>query len=383
MILAKELLKICEGNGISLFTGVPDSTLAGFTDVLAVEHGEDGYHVVVHNEGAAVALAGGHFLAVRKPALVYMQNSGLGNAVNPITSLTSPEVYDIPVIYLIGWRGEPGGRDEPQHVHQGRITPQLTDLLGIDTLIVDENTTLEECRQIISGAVGQCRSAALLVKRGALVSGLSRAPADLDGMSREEAAGIILDACGQDDTIVSTTGKLSREIFERRTNRGESHQQDFLTVGSMGHAAMIALGIARQVKERRVWCLDGDGAVIMHMGVFATLGAYGTDNLVHVIMNNQAYESVGSVATAADRVDFCRTAEACSYRRVFRVDSPDGLRQAMADIQKQQGLTLLEVCVNTVSRKTLGRPTASTYENKAAFMDFLQNLGDAKDFSSR
>lgn len=376
MIQANELLNICEENGINLFAGVPDSTLAGFTDILAVKHGKDGCHVIVHNEGAAVALAAGHYLATGKLALVYMQNSGLGNAVNPITSLTSPEVYNIPIIYLIGWRGTPGVHDEPQHIHQGKITPQLVDILGIASLVVGEDTTLEECWKAISGAVKQHHSMALIVKPGALIADVPLLPINTSGMSREEAAGIILEDCGRNDIIVSTTGKLSREIFEWRMNHGESHKQDFLTVGSMGHAAMIALGVARQVPKRRVWCLDGDGAAIMHMGLFATLGSYGTDNLVHVIINNKMYESVGRVATTADGVDFCQVAYNCSYQQVLRVNSPDELHQSLIDIRNQTGLTLLEVCVNSISRKNLGRPTTSPQDNKEAFMKFVMDDGN-------
>lgn len=376
MIQASELLKICEENGICLFTGVPDSTLSGFTDALSAEHGEDGCHVVVHNEGAAVALAGGHYLATGRLALVYMQNSGIGNAVNPITSLTSPEVYNIPVVYLIGWRGEPGVHDEPQHIQQGRITPELMALLGIDFIIVDKDTTLKECRQVISDAVKHRKSVALIVKRGALVSDAAPMPVNTAGMSREEAAGIILEECGQNDLIISTTGKLSREIFEWRANRRESHQKDFLTVGSMGHAAMIALGVARQTAERRIWCLDGDGAIIMHMGALATLGSHGTDNFIHVIMNNKMYESVGRVPTAADRVDFCKAAKACGYQQAFCVADSEKLQQAIADIKDQKGLTLLEVRVNSASRKDLGRPTTSPEDNKAAFMEFIRENGN-------
>ena len=291
------LLDACHKAGIDFCTGVPDSLLKALCNELYARYGTDSdCHVVAHNEGGAIALCAGHYLASGRPGLCYMQNSGLGNAVNPLASLMDPEVYAIPCLLVVGWRGEPGVKDEPQHKKQGVVTLDQLDILGIPYLVLSPDTSDEA---FLSGfndlltEMNRGKTAAIVVRKGALQSDCKPEYGNQYRMTRETAAGIILSASGQDDVFVSTTGKLSREIFELREARGEDHSRDFLTVGSMGHAAMIALRIAVEKPDKMVWCLDGDGAILMHLGALPVIGKRLPSNLVHVIINNGAHETVG------------------------------------------------------------------------------------------
>ncbi len=296
---ASFFLDLCLKNGIDFFTGVPDSQLKGLCNELYARYGAAGKtHIVAHNEGGAVGLCAGHYLATGRPALCYMQNSGLGNAVNPLASLMDTKVYRLPCLLVIGWRGEPGVHDEPQHVRQGEITPGQLELLDIPYEILSvsdsEEAFISVFRRLLA-ALGEGRCAALVVRKGALKSDANPRYGNDFAMTREAVAEQILLAADPLDVIVSTTGKLSREIFEIRERSGQDHARDFLTVGSMGHASMIALRIAQEKPDRRVWCLDGDGAMLMHLGALEIIGRAAPDNLLHVVFNNQAHETVGGM----------------------------------------------------------------------------------------
>jgi len=356
--------------GADFFAGVPDSKLRPLVDYLVETCGSNNAsHVIAANEGSAAALAAGYHLATGKTPVVYLQNSGLGNIVNPLLSLLDRAVYGIPCIFVIGWRGEPGLHDEPQHLLQGRLTEPLLDTMGVTTHILTQETTpaeltrmTEEVRPHLS-AGGQ---AAFLIREGALTYPKQKYE-NLFPMCREDAIAEILNAA-EDAVIVATTGKTGRELFELRAARGEDHAHDFLTVGSMGHASAVALGIALHRPERRVICIDGDGAALMHMGAMATIGAIAPENLVHILLNNEAHESVGGAPTVADSMNFLHIAEAVGYRRVRSADDPGSLRRALQDIQEHRKLTFLEVRIAIGSRSELGRPTTTPAENKAALM---------------
>lgn len=360
--------------GADFYTGVPDSQLKALCNYLMDKYGCDpAHHIIAANEGNAAALAAGYHLATGKVPVVYLQNSGLGNIVNPVASLLNEKVYGIPCLFIVGWRGEPGVHDEPQHVFQGEITLPLLETLGIPYFVIDKTTTPEQVKAKLDeyrALFAQGRQAAFVIRKGALEYSGKPVYGNSHTMTREAAIGQILAAAG-DDSVVSTTGKASREVFEYRAAKSQGHGHDFLTVGSMGHSSSIALGIALQKKDRQVWCLDGDGASLMHLGAMAVIGTSRPANLIHIVLNNEAHESVGGMPTAAGSVDLPAIARACGYPAVFSADSPETLEQALEAAKEGKQLTFIEVKCALGARDDLGRPTTTPQENKAAFMDAL------------
>ena len=376
-MLASVLLDICHETGIDFFTGVPDSLLKGLCDELFARYGANGQtHIVAHNEGGAVALCAGHFLATGRPALCYMQNSGLGNAVNPLVSLMDPQVYSLPCLLIIGWRGEPGVHDEPQHIRQGAVTLSLLDTMDIPYMILsadtDESSFREQFRCLAS-ALSEGRPSAIVVRKNAIVS--DQHPSYRNGleMSRETAVSVILSETLPGDILVSTTGKLSRELYELREKRGEDHGRDFLTVGSMGHASMIALRIALRKPDRTVWCLDGDGAAMMHLGALPLIGQQFPARFMHVVINNGAHESVGGMPVCSGKLNLCGFARASGYREVFSADCEEALADTLRHARETSGNgpVFVEIRCACGARKDLGRPSATPAENRDAFMASL------------
>ena len=339
--------------GIDFFTGVPDSLLKSFCAYITDNCGDN--HVIAANEGGAVGLSAGHYLATGKPALVYMQNSGQGNAVNPLASLADPDVYSIPMALLVGWRGEPGVKDEPQHVKQGKVTISLFETLDIPTEILpdDDEAAADVTRKMVEKAKAESRPVALIVRKGLFAEyKLQNKKPDIAALPREQAIEEILKSLPEDAVVVSTTGMISREVYETRERIGQDHSRDFLTVGSMGHAIMIALGIAKAQPKRKVFCLDGDGASIMQMGNMAIAGQSGCANLTHMVFNNAAHDSVGGQPTVGGAIDLPAIAASCGYNRpnspVFR-----------------------EIKVAKGARKDLGRPKEPPQVNKKLYMETL------------
>ncbi len=332
-------------------------------------------HVIAANEGNAIALAAGYHLGTEKIPLVYMQNSGLGNAVNPLLSLCDPDVYSIPMLLLIGWRGESGVKDEPQHVKQGKVQLDFLQVMDIPYEIISKDDS--EVEKKITVSVGtlkkENRPFAIVVKKGTFDSYKSPSLTINDRlMFREESLEIILNNLPSSSIIVSTTGKTSREIFEIREKRGQSHRQDFLSVGSMGHCSSIALGIAVAKPDRKVVCIDGDGAFIMHMGNLSTVGKLNPKNFYHILMNNQVHESVGGQATSARFIDIPDLVKANGYNDVFYTDNEQELTLQINELINRAGPNFLEVLVKPGSRNDLGRPTVNPADNKSSFMDFVQ-----------
>ena len=361
--------------GADFYTGVPDSHLKALCNYLMDEYGCDpAHHVIAANEGNAAALAAGYHLATGKVPVVYLQNSGLGNIVNSVASLLNEKVYGIPCLFIVGWRGEPGVHDEPQHIFQGEITLPLLDTLGISYFVIDKTTTEDHVKATLAeyrALFAQGKQAAFVIRKGALEYPGKTVYGNSHTMTREAAIGYILSTAG-DDPVVSTTGKASREVYELREAKGQGHGHDFLTVGSMGHSSSIALGIALQKKDRRVWCLDGDGAALMHLGAMAVIGTSRPANLIHIVLNNEAHESVGGMPTAAGMVDLCAIARACGYPSAVCVGGPEELDEALETAKEGKQLTFLEVKCALGARDDLGRPTSTPQENKAAFMAALE-----------
>ena len=372
MIRPEFLIERLRENGIDCFAGVPDSLLKNMCAYIT-DHCDAAHNIIAANEGAAVGLAAGHYLATGRPACVYMQNSGEGNIINPLASLTDQEVYNIPVLLLIGWRGRPGVHDEPQHVKQGKVTTGILNVMGINYEVLAKEE--EKAKKQIAKAVKALQNKevfALVIEKDTFEDYMLQNVEVNDlNMSREEAIQTVAAALGEKDCIVSTTGMISRELFEYRTAMNQGHERDFLTVGSMGHASQIALGIALARPERRVWCFDGDGAAIMHMGSMAIVANKAPKNYVHVVFNNGAHDSVGGQPTVGLKIDLTAVAKAVGYQAVFSIDKMAGLDAILSEVKNIEGPTLVEIKVKKGNRKDLGRPTTTPIQNKDALMDFL------------
>jgi phosphonopyruvate decarboxylase len=359
--------------GIGFVTGVPDSLLknicACITDQLPKEQ-----HIIAANEGAAVAMAIGHYLATQRPALVYMQNSGLGNAINPLVSLADPLVYGIPMVLMIGWRGEilSGGaqaKDEPQHKKQGLVTLPLLETLGIPHVVVDGAAPgiTGLLADLAAQAIARPGPVALVVRKDSFAPYSGKPDTDARPWpSREEALRTLLGVLPESSLIVATTGYASRELFELRRALGQGHDGDFLCVGGMGHASQIAAGIALAKPERLVVCVDGDGAMLMHTGALAA--SAGCRNLLHVVINNGSHESVGGQPTMANVLTLAGVAQSLGYELAQRTETLDDLRSLLQKAVSDRGGWFIEVMCRTGARSDLGRPDRPPAEAKADFM---------------
>lgn len=355
------------------FTGVPDSQLKALCDYLISEYGVGKNHIIAPNEGNAVALAAGYHLATKKVPVVYMQNSGEGNIINPLASLMNDKVYGIPCVFIVGWRGEPGIHDEPQHIYQGEVTVKLLEDMDVKTFIISKDTTEAEVEAQLDAwqpLLDSGKQVAFIVRKGALEAEKKVKYENNNTMVREEIIRHIVNFSGE-DAIISTTGKASRELFEIREANGQHHGHDFLTVGSMGHSSSIAYTIATYKPEKKIWCIDGDGAMLMHMGAMALVGANKPRNLVHIVINNGAHETVGGMPTVAEKIDIVKIAEGCGYPYAVSVDSFEALDKELNKAKNATELTLIEVKSSIGARDDLGRPTTTAKENKENFMNNL------------
>ena len=373
MIAPKDFIETLRTGGVEFYAGVPDSLLknlcAYITDTIRREN-----NIIAANEGNAVGLAAGYHLATGKTGCVYMQNSGEGNIVNPLLSLMDADVYKMPMLLIVGWRGEPGVHDEPQHVKQGKVTLSLLETMGVPYAVLDNNWQ-EQVAAALQTIQATHTAYALVVRKGTFDEYQMQNQEKQDwALAREEAIQIVVDKLRDEDIIVSTTGMISRELFEYREAKGQDHAHDFLTVGSMGHASQIALGIALQKPDRRVIVFDGDGALLMHMGGLAIIGDYNPKNLVHIVFNNGAHDSVGGQPTVGQKIDVEAIAKAVGYKEVMSVDSQSALINAMNHVNNAAigGVSLINVNVRKGNRKDLGRPTTTPQQNKEALMKELQ-----------
>jgi len=373
MIRPEYFIEALREKGIDCFAGVPDSLLKNICAYIT-DHFDAAHNIISANEGAAVGLAAGHYLATGQPACVYMQNSGEGNIINPLASLTDQEVYNIPVLLLIGWRGRPGVHDEPQHVKQGKVTTGLLNVMGVnyEVLSKEEDKAAKQIEKAAK-ALANKEVFALVIEKDTFEDyKLQNVEVNDLTMTREEAIQTVAAALGEKDCIVSTTGMISRELFEYRAAMNQGHERDFLTVGSMGHASQIALGIALAQPDRRVWCFDGDGAAIMHMGSMAIVANKTPKNYVHVVFNNGAHDSVGGQPTVGLKIDLPRVARAVGYPHTYSVSAKEDLLDVLNEVKKNNDLSLIEIKVKKGNRKDLGRPTTTPIQNKEALMTFLK-----------
>lgn len=362
-------------NGTDFFAGVPDSLLKNFC-AYVTDNAPAEKHIISANEGSATGLATGYHLATGKIPMIYMQNSGEGNMVNPLLSIADPDVYSIPMLIVIGWRGEPGVHDEPQHVKQGKVTCDLLDAMKVPYEVLSDNEAdlpaqFEKAYKYIKENNAQY---AFVIRKGTFDEYKLVNNIPVEGkMSREEAIEKIMLEADDKTVFISTTGMISRELYELRDKHGQNHDRDFLTVGGMGHASQIALGVALQKKDHQIYCLDGDGASIMQMGGMATIGSRKPSNYVHFVLNNGAHDSVGGQPTVGRQIDLCVIAEGCGYENVVKVETPEELDAVLHDSETKEKLTFVEVLVKKGARKDLGRPKSTPQENKKALMEFLKD----------
>lgn len=369
--------KLVEIIGSDFYTGVPDSQLKALCNYLMNTYGIDPkHHMIGANEGNCTALAAGYHLATGKVPVVYLQNSGEGNIINPVASLLNDKVYGIPVVFIVGWRGEPGTYDEPQHIYQGEVTVRLLEDMNIKTFVIRKNSSDDEVAAAMEGFkrdLAQGRDAAFIICKDA-ISYEGNVNYNNDNlMTREEIIQHIVRVSGE-DPIVSTTGKASRELFEIRTANGQSHKYDFLTVGSMGHSSSIALGVAVNKPDTKIWCIDGDGSILMHMGSMAVLGVYAPKNMIHVVINNGAHETVGGMPTVASKIKLAEIAKACGYPYTVTIDNFRDLDRELEEAKERKNLSFLEVQCAIGARGNLGRPTTTAQENKENFTNYLKRI---------
>ena len=373
MISVERAYQTFLANGVDFFTGVPDSLLKNICAYIT-DNTSKRQHIIAANEGAAVGIAAGYYLASGNLPLVYMQNSGLGNAVNPLLSLTDEKVYSLPMILMIGWRGEPGIKDEPQHKKQGEVTLDLLHTMQIPFVVLDteEDEALAQIHDVVMSAKIKSTPHAIIIRKDIFSKyKLRHEQSNSYPLSREEALKLVIDHLSSDDAVISTTGKLSRELFEYREAKGQGHECDFLTVGSMGHSSYIALGIALANPRKKVFCLDGDGAFIMHMGAISNIGNLSPKNYFHILFNNGSHESVGGQPTLGFQLDIPTIAKACGYQNAFSATSENDIKEVLQNVATMGGPVLIELKVRIASRDDLGRPTTTPVENKLNFMRFL------------
>lgn len=375
MMEAQRVYDLLRAEDINFYTGVPDSLLKDFC-ACVMNNTPREQNIIAANEGTAIGIAAGYYLSTGKIPVVYMQNSGIGNAINPLLSLMDKKVYGLPVLLFVGWRGEPGVKDEPQHIKQGEVTLALFEAMKIPYTIVDaeEKNAIRQIQQAIHDARAGSYPCALIIRKNIFSDYKFHCNIiNRYELSREEALELVINNVNESDVIVSTTGKLSRELFESRERSRQGHERDFLTVGSMGHSSSIALGIALEKPERNVYCLDGDGAFIMHMGSLGCIGDLTPKRFRHIVFNNGAHESVGGQPTVAFNLDIPMIAKGCGYKQVFHAEKREEILAVFKQMQDIDGPVLLEIKVGINSRENLGRPTTTPQENKDEFMDFLKD----------
>lgn len=371
----QDLFNILKANNINCFCGVPDSLLKDFCAYIT-DNVEAKNHTITANEGNAIGLAAGHYLATGNPAVVYMQNSGIGNCVNPLLSLIDEEVYNIPALMFIGWRGEPDKKDEPQHIKQGKVTNKLLEVMGIKYDILPEN--FEEAKPLIENAFQYIKETkcpyAFIVRKGLFEKySLQNKKQNSSEFKREEAIETVIKSLPEKDIVVATTGHISREVYETRNRLGQSHKQDFLTVGSMGHSSSIALGIALEKPSRNIYCFDGDGAFLMHQGAVVVNASKNLNNFKHIVFNNEAHDSVGSQPTAVDFAKIDKIALDAGYKKAYTVSTKEELIKVLPEFISDKCTSLLEIKVKCGAREDLGRPKEKPCENKELFMEFLND----------
>lgn len=375
MIKPQKIFDLLKDNDIDFFTGVPDSLLKEFCSYIT-DNTDTKNHIIAANEGNSVALAAGYHLATNKIGLVYMQNSGMGNTINPILSLIDEDVYKIPVFFFIGWRGETGKKDEPQHVTQGKLSEKILDTIGMGYSVLSDN--FEEAKVQIEEAIKKMKLTnkpyAMLIRKNTFEKYTlkNKKINDFD-LTREETLDILLKNLIGDEIIVSTTGKTSRELFELREKYNQGHEKDFLTVGSMGHTSSIALGLSIGAPNKKIICIDGDGSMLMHMGAIAINANHASNNFKYIVINNGSHESVGGQPTICLDFNVSDVGKVTGFQKIYTVTKKEDLEKNIIEFLNCDTKAMLEIKVKKGSREDLGRPTIKPVDNKINFMNNILN----------
>ena len=375
MIDPLSFIRFLESKNLRSYVGVPDSLLKDLISCLS-DNLDSSHHIISANEGNAIGIASGLFMASGEASIVYLQNSGLGNIVNPLLSLADPDVYSIPMLLLIGWRGEPGVKDEPQHFKQGQVTLPLLEAMDIPYFLLNSDTEnpFDIISQSISSMHNRSGPAALVISKNTFCPYVTQSsPESIYSMSREEAISHVINALPANSYVVSTTGMASRELFELREKSGSNHDHDFLTVGSMGHASSIAFGLSLHSPTANIICLDGDGALLMHLGSLAVIADSKPSNLIHILLNNGSHDSVGGQPTVGHQVDFCSVAASLGYEKTFTVSSPSSITSTLTSLSNSPGPVFLEIKIKKGYRLELGRPTSKPLDNRLSFSKSLRS----------
>ena len=355
MINSKKLLNFLKNNKLNFFTGVPDSVLKNFTNLLVNKSS----HILAANEGSAVSIGIGYYLSFNKLPCIYMQNSGLANAINPLISIAHKGVYSIPLMMLIGWRGSPGTKDEPQHLIKGKITKNLLKLLGIKHAIIQSEKDFYKIKQLINFSKKQKVPVACLFKK----DGLSKVNLPKktyikknnlkNKIFRGEVIRQVLSSIENNTKIISTTGYTSRELYQIRHSEGYKKGKDFYMVGGMGHSSSVALGVALK-KNRKIICLDGDGSMLMHLGSLHTIGLANKKNFKHILLNNRSHESVGGQEISFKRVNMEKLTKGLGYSKFIQIKNNKDIKNKIKSMLN--GSVFLEILIEKGAIKNLGRP---------------------------
>jgi len=357
MIKIESLFSYLKKKNITFFTGVPDSILKESKYIL--DKLEFKNHIVAHNEGGAIGIGAGYYLKTKKIPCVYFQNSGLGNAINPLVSMVHKNVYSIPMLLLIGWRGAPKiSKDEPQHLLQGKITEKMLKLMNIRYCTIDHTKDFKQLGKIIDISKKKQVPVACLIKKNTLKKNfdeIKKKKVDKIKLKRHEIIDFIIRKNYKNIKIFSTTGYTSRELYQLR-KFNKSNTKDFLNVGAMGHTSMIALGYSLKNKKHKTLCLDGDGSLIMHMGTLPVIGENQIKNFKHIVFNNEVHESVGGQKTPQKNTNFKKLSLSCGYSKYFFSNSLSDFKKKYALFLKSNGPSFYEIKISSGSLKNLERP---------------------------
>lgn len=373
MIRPEWLYQYLKEQGINFFTGVPESLLKHFLKYIQ-EHTTSDKHIITANEGLAIALASGYHFRTGKLPLVYLQNSGLGNAINPLTSLADKEMYSVPMLLLIGWRGRPGTSDEPQHKKMGRITVPMLEVLEIPYFTLDDNedSTSRKIGDAIAEATTKQKPVALLVPEEIFEKYNGFEAEDSYSLKREEVIKTIIANLNGDEVVICTTGKIGREFYEQNLLADKKINKYLLSVGAMGHANHIALGIKGDA-NKKVLILDGDGAILMHMGALPIIARQAQNNFIHIVLNNGSHESVGGQPTEGFFADLCGIAKASGYKKTYCISDETELEQWLKNNLETAETQFVEIRISRSSRSDLGRPFGNTVKWKEDFQAACNN----------
>ena len=355
MILVKELFNTLKKNKISFFTGVPDSVLKNLLSYFNKFYNSK--HIIAVNEGSAVSIGMGYYLSTKKIPCVYLQNSGLGNAINPLISIANQKVYSIPLLLIIGWRGSPNKKDEPQHMAKGKITTRLLKLLDINYCVLRDKKDLGSLSKLIKNARITKKTVACLIENKILKSNkkYSQIKKKIGLPYRRDFILQLLKQISNDTKIISTTGYTSRELAQIRKEKKLFKGKDFYMVGGMGHASMVSFGYSLNSKKQ-VICLDGDGSILMHLGSIRTFGYFGHSKLKHILLNNNAHESVGGQPTTAAKIDFKKLVKSLGYKNYFKISKSEQMNFIIKSFLTSKGPSFLEVLINEGTLNNLSRP---------------------------